>query len=160
NIQEKSRENSSRPKRNYGNGKAIATIIIGVIIVANGSITKAQSTKTEDDPVQRAMTGVNRAVELRAIAAERVIRSLKRLKESINTAKTGERDQAITKLDEAEKLARENDEIQDNILITELLHSIAAERIKLTPKPVEPELALTDSINFVATRRYRSVMAR
>ena len=147
--------------KHYRKNKAIAIVITSIIMLSN-TIAKAQSTASKDneDPVSRALRNVNLIASQQVVAAEQAIAVSKQLKESMLAQKAGETDKALARLAEAEKLASQNSEGQNSLMLNELLAAIAIQRLQLTPQPNQIQITSTNSPTLISLPRYRTAFAR
>jgi len=126
--------------------KAILTLVAVVAVtLAFEAPARAQSpaTSRDDDPVASAMERIHSAVERRAAIADRVLAATKLLNESKFARKRGERERAISQLQQAEAIANEIEPPERSYLFDELASAIAAERAALSPgqPAIQPPLS-------------------
>jgi soluble lytic murein transglycosylase-like protein len=116
--------------------KAYLTLVAMVAVtLAFGAPMRAQSpaASPDGDPVASAIERIHSAVERRAAIADRVLAASKLLSESKVARKEGERERAISRLQQAESLANEIEPSERNYLSDELARAIAIERAASSP---------------------------
>jgi soluble lytic murein transglycosylase-like protein len=151
--------------------KAILTLVaVAAVTMAFEAPARAQSpaTSRDDDPVAGAIERIHSAVERRAAIADRVLTATKILNESKFARKQGERERAISQLQQAEAIANEIDPSERSYLLDELVSAIAAERAALAPSQPAIQALASDAQKVGAFLRpalarysaYRESLAR
>jgi soluble lytic murein transglycosylase-like protein len=151
--------------------KAILTLVAVVAVtLAFEAPACAQSpaTSRDDDPVASAMERIHSAVERRAAIADRVLAATKLLNESKFARKRGERERAISQLQQAEAIANEIEPSERSYLSDELVSAIVAEGAALAPSQPAIQALASDAQKVGAFLRpalarydvYRESLAR
>lgn len=119
----------------FGKKAYLTLVAVVVVTLAFEAPTRAQSpaASRDGDPVASAMERLHSAVERRAAIADRVLAATKLLNESKFARKRGERERAISQLQQAEAIANEIEPSERSYLSDELVSAIAAEGAALAP---------------------------
>ena len=115
--------------------KAYLTLVAMAAVMTLVASPRAQSpvASRDEDPVVSAIERIHSAVERRAAIADRVLAASKLLSESKVARKEGERERAISRLQQAESLANEIEPSEQSYLSDELARAIAIERAASSP---------------------------
>jgi len=117
----------------FGKKAYLTLVAMTVVALAFEAPARAQSpaASRDDDPVASAMERIHSAVERRAAIADRVMAASRLLNESKVARKRGERERAISQLQQAKAIADEIEPSERSYLSDELVSAIAAERAAL-----------------------------
>jgi soluble lytic murein transglycosylase-like protein len=154
----------------FGKKAYLTLAAVTVVTLAFEAPARAQSSATsrDDDPVASAMVRIHSVVERRAVIADRVLAASKLFDESKVARKRGERERAISQLQQAESLANEIEPSERNHLLDELASAIAMERAALAPSQPAIQAPTSDAQKVGAFLRpalarysvYRESLAR
>ena len=138
----------------------LALVTVVAVALAFEAPARAQSPAPgrDDDPVASAMERLHSTVERRAAIADRALAASRLLNESIVARKQGERERAISQLQQAEAIANEIEPSERSHLLDELASAIATERAVLAPSQPAIQAPASDAQKVGAF--FRPALAR